>query len=124
MRLVTVWPNEVGGQRSAVGVHTEECTALDYGRPAPSGIKFLSEAASISAPKLKWRAGLWYYGGRARTFSGYGHVNSSPPGMNLMIDSIDLLGGFFLEAAAGFFFRFLNNPFPYVRRHITVNKMC
>ena len=27
-------------------------------------------------------------------------------------------------AAAGFLSRYLNGPLPYVRRHITVNKMC
>ena len=27
-------------------------------------------------------------------------------------------------AAAGFVSRYLNGPLPYVRRHITVNKMC
>ena len=27
-------------------------------------------------------------------------------------------------AAAGFFSRYLNGPLPYVRRPITVNKMC
>ena len=27
-------------------------------------------------------------------------------------------------AAAGFLFRYLSGPLPYVRHHITVNKMC
>ena len=27
-------------------------------------------------------------------------------------------------AAVGFISRYLNDPLPYVRRHITVNKMC
>ena len=27
-------------------------------------------------------------------------------------------------AVAGFLFRYLSGPLPYVRRHITVNKMC
>ena len=27
-------------------------------------------------------------------------------------------------AATGFLSRYLNGPLPYVRRHITVNKMC
>ena len=45
-------------------------------------------------------------------------------GMMHIKEPLLLIGKSSQVAAAGFLSRYLSGPLPYVRRHITVNKMC